>query len=245
MSEPDADVRGRGSGEGAAAVEAAGRRELAPIVALGGAAGAALGFVWLEGAVGEGDTHALDTRILLGLREPGDRSNPIGPPWLEETARDFTALGSNGVLAFAVLATCLFLVLAKKRAAALSLLIAAAGGLVLNHLLKGAFARPRPDLVPHAARVFTSSFPSSHAMMSAVVYLTLGALLARAQPNRRHQVFFLALALTLTLLVGASRVYLGVHWPSDVLAGWCVGAAWAAAFWALATWLQRRDLDGG
>jgi undecaprenyl-diphosphatase len=223
-------------------VEAAGWRELGPIVALGGAAGAALGFVWLADAVAEGNTHALDTRILLALREPADRGNPIGPAWVEETARDITALGSNGVLAFAVIATCLFLVLARKRAAALSLLIAAAGGLLLVQLLKHAYERPRPDLVPHAVRVFTPSFPSSHAMMSAVVYLTLGALLARAQPDRRLKVFFGALAVVLTLLIGVSRVYLGVHWPSDVLAGWCIGAAWAAAFWALAAWLQRRGI---
>ena len=226
------------------AVKEAGRRELGPIVALGGAAAAALGFGWLADEVEEGETRAFDTRLLLALREADDPANPLGPAWLEETARDFTALGSNGVLVFAVIATCLFLALARKRLTAVTVAAAAGGGLLLVHLLKLLFERTRPELVPHAARVFTASFPSSHAMMSAVVYLTLGALLARAQPNRRLKIFFGALAVMLTLLVGVSRVYLGVHWPSDVLAGWCVGAAWAAAFWAIAAWLQRRVVIG-
>ncbi|MFO1129078.1 MAG: phosphatase PAP2 family protein [Rhodospirillales bacterium] len=222
----------------------AGRRELGPILALGGGAAATLGFAWLAGAVGKGSTHALDTRLLLALRHPGDPGNPIGPAWVEETARDFTALGSNGVLVFAVAAGCLFLILARKRAAALVLVLASGGGLALVTGLKEVFERTRPDLVPHAARVFTTSFPSSHATMSAVVYLTMGALLAGAHADRRLKIFFALLAVTLTLLVGASRVYLGVHWPTDVLAGWCVGAAWAVVFWTIAAWLQRRHGRG-
>ncbi|MFO1152397.1 MAG: phosphatase PAP2 family protein [Rhodospirillales bacterium] len=223
----------------------AGRRELLPIAALGMAAAGALGFIWLADAVGEGSTHALDTHLLLALREPGDPGNPIGPAWLEETARDITALGSNGVLALAVVTGCLFLFLSHRPRTAVLLLLASGGGLLLVGMLKELFERARPDLVPHAARVFTSSFPSSHAVMSAIVYLTLGALLARAQPDRRLKIFFALLAVTLTLLVGSSRVYLGVHWPTDVLAGWCIGTAWAAAFWALAGWLQwRRARDG-
>jgi undecaprenyl-diphosphatase len=218
------------------------RSELLPIAALGGTAMAAGAFAWLAEEVGEGDTRVLDAKLLLALREASDPANPIGPPWLEETARDFTALGSNGVLVFAVLAASLFLVLARKRATAATLLAATSGGLLLGHLLKDWFERPRPELVPHAARVFTASFPSGHATMSAVVYLTLGALLARAQPDRRLKVYFGTLAVVLTLLVGASRIYLGVHWPSDVLAGWCVGSAWAMACWAVARWLQHRGV---
>ena len=229
------------NGAGAARVKEAVRRKLGPIAALGGAAVGALGFIWLAGAVGEGSTQGLDTRLLLALRESGDPANPIGPAWLEETARDITALGSNGVLALAVIAGGLFLVLARKWATAVVLVLASAGGLALVSLLKEVFDRARPDLVPHAARVFTSSFPSSHAVMSAVVYLTLGALLARAQPDRRLKIFFAVLAVTLTLLVGASRVYLGVHWPTDVLAGWCLGAAWAMLCWSIATQLGLRD----
>ena len=117
--------------------------------------------------------------------------------------------------------------MAGKRGAAFLVVVAVVGGMLLSTGLKLGFERPRPDLVPHGARVYTASFPSGHAMLSAVTYLTLGALLARVQERRRVKAFFIGLAVVLTLLVGVSRVYLGVHWPSDVLAGWCVGAAWA------------------
>ena len=117
---------------------------------------------------------------------------------------------------------------------------AVVGGTLLSTALKMGFERPRPDLVPHGTRIYTASFPSGHAMLSAVTYLTLGALLARVQKRRRVKALLLGLAILITLLVGMSRVYLGVHWPSDVLAGWCVGAAWAALCWFVALQLQRR-----
>jgi undecaprenyl-diphosphatase len=112
--------------------------------------------------------------------------------------------------------------------------------MLLSTLLKMGFDRPRPDLVPHGALVYTASFPSGHATLSAVVYLTLGALLARVQPRLVLKLYLLGLAILLTVMVGVSRVYLGVHWPTDVLAGWAVGAAWALLCWATALWLQRR-----
>ena len=119
-------------------------------------------------------------------------------------------------------------------------LAAVGGGIVLSSLLKAGFERPRPELVPHGSLVYTASFPSGHSMMAAVVYLTLGALLARAQPRRRLKVYLLALAVLVTVAVGISRVYLGVHWPTDVLAGWTIGGAWALLWWAVALGLQRR-----
>jgi undecaprenyl-diphosphatase len=112
--------------------------------------------------------------------------------------------------------------------------------MLLLHLLKDVFQRSRPDLVPHAVQVFSDSFPSGHATLSAVTYLTLGALLARVERPRAAKMYFLGVAITLTMIVGASRVYLGVHWPTDVLAGWCVGAAWAIVCWIVATRLQQR-----
>jgi undecaprenyl-diphosphatase len=154
--------------------------------------------------------------------------------------RDFTALGGIGVLSAVTLAVVGFLVLTRKRHAAAAVAVAVLGGLLLSQALKWGFARPRPDLVPHGQTVYTQSFPSGHAMLSAVVYLTLGALLARTQPRRRVKLYFLAVAGVLTAVVGVSRVYLGVHWPTDVLGGWAVGAGWALLCWLAMLWLQRR-----
>ena len=121
------------------------------------------------------------------------------------------------------------------------------GGIGLNNLLKLVFPRRRPQVVTPAARVFTTSFPSGHATLSAIAYLTIGALLSRAFPTAALSLYFMALAVFLTVLVGSSRVYLGVHYPTDVLAGWCIGAAWAIFCWALMAWLQtqgRVELSG-
>jgi undecaprenyl-diphosphatase len=114
------------------------------------------------------------------------------------------------------------------------------GGVALNSLLKIGFARPRPDFVASAVRVFTASFPSGHATMSAITYLTLGGLLARIHPALRIRTYFMSLAALLTVLVGLSRIYLGVHYPTDVLAGWCIGASWAMGSWVLMIRLQRQ-----
>ncbi|NNM74494.1 phosphatase PAP2 family protein [Enterovirga sp. DB1703] len=198
------------------------------------------GFVSLAGEVIEGETLAFDRTLLLSLRNPANLADPIGPTWLEESARDFTGLGGHAILGFVTLSTLGYLLMTRRRGAAILVVAAVVGGMVASALLKMGFERPRPDLVPHEVRVYTASFPSGHAMLSAVTYLTLGALLARVHKPRRVKLFFLLLAIVLTVLIGASRVYLGVHWPSDVLAGWCVGAAWAGMCWYAALVLQRR-----
>ncbi len=120
------------------------------------------------------------------------------------------------------------------------LIIAVVGGLVVSTILKMSFNRPRPDIVPHLSAVYTSSFPSGHSMLAATVYLTLGALLARFVPERRFKAYFLIVALILTGLVGVSRVFMGVHYPTDVLAGWVAGLTWAILCWVVARILQRR-----
>jgi undecaprenyl-diphosphatase len=210
--------------------------ELRIVLAFAVLAGALWGFAWLAGEVLEGDTLAFDTRLLLLFRNPADASDPLGPLWFEQMARDFTALGSVGVLTLVTLAVVAFLVLAGRRAAAFTVAVCIGGGWLVTEALKHGFERPRPDLVPHGAVVFTSSFPSSHAAMSAIVYLTLGALLAGVQPNRCLKIYLISAAVFLTVLVGASRVYLAVHWPSDVLAGWTAGGAWALACWLVMRW---------
>lgn len=203
-------------------------------------AGGIWAFVELADEMIEGDTQGFDRKLIVAMRNPADLSDPIGPKWLEELGRDFTALGGVGVLSLLTLASAGFLVLDDKRRAAVFLVVAVTGGLVLSFSLKTGFDRPRPDLVPHGSYFYTTSFPSSHAMMSAVSFLTLGSVLARSRRQRRLKAYLILLALAITLAVGVSRVYLGVHWPTDVLAGWAGGASWALMCWLIARWLQKR-----
>jgi undecaprenyl-diphosphatase len=203
-------------------------------------AAASFTFLKLVSEIREGDTRGADQAILLALRDPKDLSHPIGPYWIEVMCRDLTSLGSPSVLALITIAAVSYLWIDGKRAAALFVAIAIAGGAVLESLLKLGFARPRPELVSHLVDVNWFSFPSGHATMATITYLTLGVLLARVQKRRRMKVYLLAVATILALLVGFTRVYLGVHWPTDVLAGWCIGTAWALGCWLIATWLQHR-----
>jgi|RhiMetStandDraft_4_1073278.scaffolds.fasta_scaffold75966_1 undecaprenyl-diphosphatase len=213
------------------------RRTLSAIIL---AASLLFAFFTLANAVTQGSMHTFDEWLIIALRRPGDLADPIGPKWLEEMMRDFTALGSTGVLTLMALVITGFLAMTRKGYAALFVLGSVAGGVLISQATKWAYARPRPDLVPHGTEVFTASFPSGHSMMAAVVYLTLGALLARTQSGRRVKTYVLAVAVLLTVLVGASRVYLGVHWPTDVLAGWALGGMWALICLLVMGWLQAR-----
>jgi undecaprenyl-diphosphatase len=203
-------------------------------------AAALFAFAKIANEVGQGETRAFDEWLLLSLRTPGEPAVPIGPKRVQELMRDLTALGSTGVLTIMVLSVVGFLSMTRKGHAAILVLVSVVGGTLLSQTMKFAFARPRPDLVPHGAEVYTASFPSGHSMMSAVVYLTLGALLARTQPDRSVKVYIMTIAVVLTLLVGISRVYLGVHWPTDVLAGWSLGGVWALLCWLVMVYLQKR-----
>jgi undecaprenyl-diphosphatase len=195
-------------------------------------------------AVTQEEVRALDRAVLLAMREPSDPANPLGPRWVEEVGRDLTALGGTAVLALVSVAAALFLGMAGRPRSVVLLVVAIAGGQLLSLALKWGYGRPRPDLVPHQSYVYTASFPSGHSMMSAVVYLTLGALLARVLPRRRMKLLVILCALGATTLTGVSRVYLGVHWPTDVVAGWAMGASWAVACWLAADVLDRRRARG-
>jgi undecaprenyl-diphosphatase len=186
------------------------------------------------------EPHAFDRAVLLAFRSSVDVSDPIGPRWLEIVFRDVTSLGGATVLTLMTAAVIGFLLVDQKRAAAVLVFASVSGGALLSTLLKLMITRPRPDLVPHLVEADTASFPSGHAMLSAIVYLTLGALLSRVEGPARIKIYVLGVAIMLTFLIGLSRVYLGVHWPTDVLAGWCAGAAWATLCWRVALALQRR-----
>lgn len=199
-------------------------------------------FVEIADEVRDGESRGIDEWVVRALRDPSDPSDPIGPPWVEEAFRDLTALGGATVLGLVTAAVVGYLLLVRKYHAVALVLVAALGGLALGGLLKGAFDRPRPDVVPHLSHVRTASFPSGHSMLSAVIYLTLGSLLDRLVGRPALRLYILGVALLLSFLVGVSRVYLGVHYPTDVLAGWAVGLAWAVACWLAARWLQQRGV---
>lgn len=197
-------------------------------------------FAEVADEVGDGEAVGVDQTLLLALRNPSNLADPIGPEWLEEMGRDITALGGFTVLTLLTTVLVGYLLLVHKARAALLVLTSVLGAVACSYSLKDLFGRPRPALVPHLVVVHSASFPSGHAMLSAAVYLTLGALLARLQTRLVVKAYVLLCALLLSFLVGASRVYVGVHWPTDVLAGWSAGAAWAALCWLVARRLQRR-----
>lgn len=198
------------------------------------------GFWEIAEEVMEGDTHEIDSYILLAMRNAENGNIPLGPSWFQETMRDISALGGNFVLSIFTICAAVYFLVIKNTRHAIYVFVAITVGMLTSNLLKLGFDRPRPDLVPHATEVYTSSFPSSHSMMSAVVYLTLGALLAKAQPSRKLKIYFISISLFLTFLVGISRIYLGVHWPSDVVAGWLAGLICATLFWTIEyRWVSR------
>jgi undecaprenyl-diphosphatase len=195
------------------------------------------GFIELAELANAGETHPIDTALLLALRNPVDPSQPLGPRWLAEMVRDITALGGVAVLAVLSFGVIGYLMLLRRHDLVVLVIFSVGGAILLNFLLKLGFDRPRPDLVPHLTEAYQASFPSGHSMSSAATYLILGAMMARVQPRRSLKIYFLSLAIFVMLLVGISRVYLGVHWPSDVLAGWAAGSIWALLCWAVAWWL--------
>lgn len=198
-------------------------------------------FLEVAEEVEEGDTHIIDTRLLMLLRDGADPQNALGPPWVYEMVRDISSLGGIAVLTLITVSAAVYLLMIKKWGQAIYLAGAVCIGTALANALKFGYARPRPDLVPHGSYVFTGSFPSGHSMMSAMVFLSVGMMLARAQKSMPAKIFFLGISVFLTVLVGISRVYLGVHWPSDVLAGWLAGGACAISFWLL-EWLWEIKL---
>lgn len=197
-------------------------------------------FIELADEIMEGEALDFDEYLLLALRNPADLDDPLGPPWLEETAVELTALGGYPIIILLTLIVAGYLGIVARRGAALYVIGSVAGGSAISATLKQFFERPRPDLVEQLDVIHTASFPSGHAMVGAVTYLTLGALLIRYAKTPAETVYVTFVAGFIAALVGFTRVYLGVHWPSDVLAGWALGLSWAAFVWCVVAVIEYR-----
>ena len=223
-------------------VNPARRLEARLLVAVVAVAAAIWGFLTLGSEVGEGETAAFDKAILLALRVPGRPDLLRGPAWLHETARDITALGGFTVLGLVTLgALAVLLVYARYRQAAVF------GGTavvaqVASEVIKHDIGRPRPMIVAHYDLITSSSFPSGHSLMAPAVYFTLAAIVAAGEMRPAARRLMIVAAGLLVVAIGVSRIYLGVHWPTDVVAGWTLGSAIALVAWMF---LQRRPVAQG
>ncbi|MDN2566988.1 phosphatase PAP2 family protein [Aquibium sp. A9E412] len=221
------------------------RAAAVPVAMLAVLAGGLFIFLEIADEVAEGEMRRIDEALFLMLRDP-ETLELLGPPWLEETAVEITALGGYPLIILAVGSVIGFLLVIGRWGPALYVFLSVGSGALISQTLKQYYGRPRPDLVEHLDPVHTASFPSGHALVTTVAYLTLGSLIMRLVDGWAVRVYVLAMALFVAAIVGLSRVYVGVHWPSDVAAGWAVGAAWASLTWLVVSALQhwrRRQKD--
>lgn len=202
-------------------------------------------FIEITDEITQEETRSFDEYVLTSLRQTEDPSKPIGPEWGAEVARDITALGSKTLLILIVLSVAGFLFFKKHYGQAWLIVGASLAGVILMLSLKILFMRERPDVIPHLTAALTRSYPSGHTLMSAVIYLSLAAMLSYFQKSRMVKIYSLVIAILLTFLVGASRVYLGVHYPTDVLAGWALGFAWASFCWVLFRYINHKFIHEG
>lgn len=217
------------------------RREARLIIAFVVVAVALLLVFRLGSEIREGETAHFDEWLLLSLRQPSDLDKAVGPGWVRQAMVDITALGGVTALTLLTAAVIGYLVAARRYATATLVAAATISGSLIERFLKLAFERARPTIVPHFVEIHSLSYPSGHATNSAIVLLTLGALLAGAQRERRTRIYVVAAAVVLTVLIGCSRVYVGVHWPTDVIAGWAIGGSWALFWWAVAVRLRPSE----
>jgi undecaprenyl-diphosphatase len=209
-------------------------------IALAALAGAVLVVTLLGGTIARGSQFAFDRAIMLALRTPGDLATPVGPHWLKQTMVDVTALGGETVLTIVVVLAVGYLLAARHFLTAALVFGGTVSGSAAVSLGKKLVGRERPALVDHLVEVSSASFPSGHASNSAIIYLTVALIVMQIVPSRSARWFVFGATIALVGVIGASRVYLGVHWPSDVIAGWSAGAMWALAWWALGSWLRLR-----
>lgn len=210
------------------------------LVAMAALAGAVLVLAILGHTIAGGDRFAFDSNVMLALRQDGNPAVPAGPLWLKQAMIDVTALGGETVLTLAAAVTIGFLVASRHLLAAALVFAGSVTGSIAVALVKALVGRERPALVDHLVEVGSASFPSGHAANSAIIYLTIALISMQVIPRRAARRFLFGVTLLLVAAIGVSRVYLGVHWPSDVLAGWSFGALWALAWWAAGSWLRLR-----
>jgi len=199
---------------------------------IGGVSIVGILFLWLWSEVAAGHLEKIDNSILLALRSSSDPSILSGPVWLPDILRAITILGDSKLLIALVILVAAYLVARRTYYFALVLLAPTVGGMAIVSLLKDHFGRPRPEVVEQLTTRYSMSFPSGHAANSAIVYLTMAMLFTQIRPERHAGIYLVSAALLLTTTIGISRVALGVHWPSDVVAGWMFGLSWGY-FWAL------------
>jgi undecaprenyl-diphosphatase len=195
-------------------------------------------FIEIAGEVKQETHRETEERFMRSLRSEENPAVPAGPLWLVEIGRDVSALGGAVVVVTLSLLVIGCLGMRGQWGRVALIAVTVAGGYLLSTTLKMSFDRVRPDIVPHLSHVHSASFPSGHSMLSSLVYLTMGALLAQASDRRREKIYFVGAAFFLTFMIGLSRVFLGVHYPTDVLAGWSAGTAWALTCWLVASRLR-------
>lgn len=221
------------------------RTEIAALTALFVAAVGVMTFIEIADDMTEADGQAFDQQVLALLRPyADDPGRPWGPWWLKEAAADITSLGGISVLGLFALIVIVFLLSQRKWLSSLLLALGLVGGVMLSEGLKAVFERERPPQAMQAVETINASFPSGHALLATVFYLSVAVMLTRAFPRQRFKIFVLGVGMVMALLVGLTRIYLGAHWATDVFAGWAVGSAWAMVLWlvayGVARWQKRR-----
>lgn len=196
---------------------------------------AALGvvaFLTLASHVKSGTTQSFDDAVIRWMGAHHTHS-------LDAVMLEVTALGTGTVVLMIVAVAALFLVLTSHKYSAALLLASTAGGIVLNGLLKIGFDRPRPAIFLPQVQTVSSSFPSGHAMSAAIVYTTVAYLAARLHKRRWARWLVMSAAFVVIAMISISRLYLGVHYPSDVVAGLAIGLAWAGFCMATLEAIQK------
>jgi len=188
-------------------------------------------FFALGAEVGEGDTGAFDMYLISLLRTSSNGGEAIGPAWFKDSMRDVTALGGFTFLTLMTIVVVLGLLFHRKRREGIIVAATAISAHISIEILKFLYDRPRPDSVLPPIHAYSASFPSGHTTESTAIFLTVATVIASLEAKHNTKILTYTAATFVIVAIGFSRVYLGMHWPTDVLGGWVLGAAWALAAW--------------